>query len=264
MVRLYGRDGRTRVIRRGRSHSDAPINLAIESRKVLFPHTDVPVPSEVRVIAAPNGTHPLTLTLSRRGRGNGQTAIGPLLAIHKHFLKEGGHTMKTFVALASVVFLAATALAEPQRVTLEGGTTEARWSLKELNPELPSDWSEFEFVTIELKSTTAQRFELRLFTPLGVRKVRMQPFQGAWIRAALPLAFFEKRSQEGHDLASLGNKSRAAYWVGLTGSIGPLTHVEAIGVGMENPIGADDRNPFGASRQAIARRCGARAQAVGR
>ena len=54
----------------------------------------------------------------------------------------------------------------------------------------------------------------------------------------MPLAYFEKRNQEGHDLASLGNKSRAAYWVGLTGSIGPLTHVEAIGVGMENPIGS--------------------------
>ena len=146
--------------------------------------------------------------------------------------------MKTVIAFASVVFVAVTALAEPQRITMDGGTTEARWSLKELNPELPSDWSEFDFLTIEMKSTTAQRFELRLFTPLGVRKVRMQPFQGAWIRAALPLAFFEKRNHEGHDLASLGNKSRAAYWVGLTGSIGPLTHVEAIGVGMENPIGA--------------------------
>jgi len=146
--------------------------------------------------------------------------------------------MKTVIAFASVVFVAVTALAEPQRVTMEGGTTEARWSLKELNPELPSDWSGFDFLTLEMKSTTAQRFELRLFTPLGVRKVRMQPFQGAWIRAALPLAYFEKRNQEGHDLASLGNKSRAAYWVGLTGSIGALTHVESISVGMENPIGA--------------------------
>jgi hypothetical protein len=146
--------------------------------------------------------------------------------------------MKTLIAMASVLLVAVIASAESQRVTMDGGTSEAHWSLKELNPELPSDWSEFEFLTIEMKSTTAQRFELRLFTPLGVRKVRMQPFQGAWIRAALPLAFFEKRNQEGHDLASLGNKSRAAYWVGLTGSIGPLTHVEAIGVGMENPIGA--------------------------
>src|SRR6185295_16287389 len=82
--------------------------------------------------------------------------------------------------------------------------SEYRWQLDELNSDLPHDWSGYGYLTLEIKSSTAQRFELRIFTKAGVRKVRLQPFAGAWIRAALPLAYFEKRDQQGFDLASLG------------------------------------------------------------
>ncbi len=146
--------------------------------------------------------------------------------------------MKALWATALCITLVNAAVAEPQSAKLASDSTSARWSLKELNADLPSDWSDYEFLTIEFRSSTAQRFEFRIFTTSGVRKVRLQPFSGAWIRAALPLVYFQKRDQQGFDLASLSNKSRAGYFINLSGPLGPLTNVEAIGVAMENPIGS--------------------------
>jgi hypothetical protein len=138
-----------------------------------------------------------------------------------------------------VLFLAAfAASAETKVATFNGASTEFKWNLNALNPDLPSDWSGYEFLTLELRSSTAQRFELRLHTTNGVLRMRLLPFQGAWIRAAIPLAYLRKPDRQGFDLASLGNKSRAACWINLLNSYGALNAVEAIGVAMEDPIGS--------------------------
>jgi hypothetical protein len=141
--------------------------------------------------------------------------------------------------LALLLLLAfSVSAAEPWKATFTPDHLEAKWSLKELNPKLSPNWSDYKFLTLELRSSTPQRFELRLFTTNGVRHVRLHPFAGAWIRAALPLAYFEHPDRQGFDLASLGNKSRAAYWINLLGNYGPLDSVEAIGLAMQNPIGS--------------------------
>jgi hypothetical protein len=128
--------------------------------------------------------------------------------------------------------------AEPKRATFDGSVSEFKWTLKDLNPDLPSDWSPYQFLTLELRSSTAQRFELRIHTTNGLRHVRLHPFAGAWIRAAIPLTYFQRPDRQGFDLASLGNKSRASYWINLMGGYGPVNAVEAIGMAMENPIGS--------------------------
>ena len=65
--------------------------------------------------------------------------------------------------------------------------SEHKWALKELNPELPADWSSFKFLVMEVKASTAQRFLLRLYTAGGVRALRFHQFGGGvWIRAAVP------------------------------------------------------------------------------
>jgi len=135
-------------------------------------------------------------------------------------------------------FLAVNLAAAPVKATFDGSAPETHWALKDVNPDLPSDWTGYEFLTLELRSSTSQRFELRVITTNGLRHVRLQPFQGAWIRAAVPLAYFRKPDRQGFDLASLGNKSRAAYWIGLMGSYGPLDSVQSIGVAMSDPIGS--------------------------
>ena len=39
------------------------------------------------------------------------------------------------------------------RVVFDGVTAEHRWSLKEFNPELPADWTSYNFLVLKLKGT---------------------------------------------------------------------------------------------------------------
>ena len=146
--------------------------------------------------------------------------------------------MKPCCFFLLLVFVAGSSLGEVKTAKFDNDTTEAKWSLKELGGDLPSDWSAYSYLTLELRSSTAQRFELRLYTTNGMRHIGLLPFQGAWIRAAIPLAYFQKPDRQGFDLASLGNKSRAAYWINLMGGYGPVDSVQAIGLAMREPLGA--------------------------
>jgi hypothetical protein len=146
--------------------------------------------------------------------------------------------MKHLLLVLSLAFASSVTSAEIKTAAFGETNSEVKWSLKELYPDLPSDWSAYSYLTLELKSSTAQRFELRVFTADGVRHVGVLPFQGAWIRAAVPLAYFQRPDQQGFDLASLGNKSRASYWLNLMGGYGPVDSVQAIGLAMRDPLGS--------------------------
>jgi len=126
---------------------------------------------------------------------------------------------------------------QTKRVVFEDSASEHKWALKELNPDLPRDWSTYDYLVMELRASSTQRFELHIHTTDGIRKVRIHPFQGAWIRASVPLKYFKRPESEGFDLASLGNKPRNTFWINLLGSYGPLNEVKALGVAMTEPIG---------------------------
>jgi hypothetical protein len=153
-----------------------------------------------------------------------------------------GEKVKSVQKFLVIVFVALSATPgsaqnfKPQSLTFDASQTEHKIPVAELN--LPGDWSAYQFLTLELRASTAQRFELRVFTTNGTRRVRIHPFANAWIRAAIPLAFFEHPASGGFDLASVGNKSRAAYWINLMGGYGPVNAVQALGVAMDNPIGS--------------------------
>ena len=61
-------------------------------------------------------------------------------------------------------------------VKFEGSYTEKKWSIKELNPEITTDWSSSGFLTFEVNSSTTQRFELRLYDANGIRILEILPF----------------------------------------------------------------------------------------
>jgi hypothetical protein len=120
----------------------------------------------------------------------------------------------------------------------EWPVSEHKWALKELNPDLPSDWSTFKFLVMEVKASTAQRFLLRLYTADGVRALRFHQFGGGiWIRAAVPLAYFQSQSQEGQDLAAVFNKSRNPFWMAVVGPFGSINAVQSLAVAMVAPVG---------------------------
>ncbi len=129
------------------------------------------------------------------------------------------------------------AAAETRTVTLDGTTAEQKWPLKELSPDLPADWSGFDYLVLEFRCSTPQRFQLRLYTADGNRNAGINAFPGAWIRAALPLSIFTQQSRSGSDMASVSNRSRPSYYLNLNGPYGPLTSVQAIGIVMQVPLG---------------------------
>ena len=127
---------------------------------------------------------------------------------------------------------------EPKLVKFEGTWYARNWAIKELNPEMPADWSSSVFLTLEIKSSTTQRFELRLHDAEGTRKLEILPFQGVWIRASIPLIHFQKMNTEGMDQASIWKTPRPGYWIGFTGDVGSINRIDSLGVAMSLPIGS--------------------------
>jgi hypothetical protein len=120
----------------------------------------------------------------------------------------------------------------------EWPVSEHRWTLRELSADLPSDWSKYRFLVMDLRSSTPQRFLLRLYTAGGMRAMRFHQFGGGvWVRAAVPLAYFQSQSQEGQDLAAVFNKSRNPFWMAVVGPFGSIDKVEALAVAMVAPVG---------------------------
>jgi hypothetical protein len=122
-------------------------------------------------------------------------------------------------------------------VKFEGKTFEQKWAIRDLNPDLPSDWSAFEFFTFEMNASSTQRFFINLYDSSGMRRLRILPFQGAWVRASIPLMNFEKECRVGNDMAAIGQKGMPGFGLGFTGSVGPISHVDLLNL-MEEPIGS--------------------------
>jgi hypothetical protein len=146
-----------------------------------------------------------------------------------------------FVSLAVSVFVyglaVSSAQSASQRVVFEGATSEQKWNLKELNPDLPADWTGYNFLVLELKASSPQRFSLVLHSADRTQRRQMQPLPNVWIRAAVPLQYYREPNRSGHDLASVGKVPRHSFWISTGGTYGPLNAVTAIGVSMEQPLG---------------------------
>lgn len=123
-----------------------------------------------------------------------------------------------------------------KRVTFERTATEFKWSLAEFDSTLPTDWTPYEFLVLELRASSPQYFNLRLFNGEVARTARINPFAGAWIRAAVPLAYYKRSQQSGFDMASMGNKPRTSFWMGVGRPPGPLDNVTGISVQMSAPV----------------------------
>jgi hypothetical protein len=109
--------------------------------------------------------------------------------------------------------------------------------LKDLAPNLPSDWTGYDFLVLEMKASSPQRFFLTFYSGDRVQQRQMHPLANVWIRAAVPLQFYRQPNRTGFDLASVGKVARNSFWIGTGGVYGPLNAVEAIGVTMQAPLG---------------------------
>jgi hypothetical protein len=140
-------------------------------------------------------------------------------------------------ALAIGTAPAGFAQSQPRRVVFDGVKSEHKWTLKALDPALPSDWSASNFLALEMRTSTPQRFSLWLYTASGPRRIMLQPFgENLWLRASIPLQYFKGRDQSGYDLASTNNRRTNSFWMSVWGPFGDLKNVQSLGFTMDYPI----------------------------
>jgi hypothetical protein len=146
---------------------------------------------------------------------------------------------KMMLALAAGLLIVAgdvRSAAGPRKLVFAGVLCEHRLAVKDIEPSMPSDWTGYTHLVMEMRTSTPQRFGLWVYTTEGPRRIEMQPFgQNVWLRASVPLRYFKGMDQSGADLASTNNRRTNSYWMGIWGPYGDLTSVESIGFAMEYP-----------------------------
>lgn len=111
-------------------------------------------------------------------------------------------------------------------------------ALKDINPELPSDWDDYNYVVLEFKITTSQRFQLGFTTDWGYNELRVMSYvPNAWNRLVIPLKYYTMPPDAAFDLAATNNKPRYMGWINLGGKRGPMHGVDSVGVRMRRAIG---------------------------
>jgi len=149
---------------------------------------------------------------------------------------NASRTLSGLIAGLTLVLRATSATAS-QRVEFTGATSDHKWELSALNPDLPADWTGYSHLVLELKASSPQRFSLVLYSGTRSQRRQVQPLPNVWIRAAVPLQYYRQPNRAGHDLASVGKVPRESFWISTGGTYGPLDAVTALGVAMQQPLG---------------------------
>jgi hypothetical protein len=133
----------------------------------------------------------------------------------------------------------APAASEVKTMTFNQPVSTYSFSLKELNPALPADWTGYDFLVLEFRASSSERFELGLQTATQLISKRIHPFPNVWVRAAIPLRFYRDGLGNGSDLAATVNQPRNSYWINIeSGGHGPLTAVQGLSFVMRFPTGS--------------------------
>ena len=113
-----------------------------------------------------------------------------------------------------------------------------KFAIRDINPDLPRNWDEYNFVVLEFKITTSQRFQVGFTTDYGYNELRVMSYlPNAWNKLAIPLRFYRNLPDARFDLARTFNQPRTTGWINLGGHRGELHGVDSIGIRMRVPIG---------------------------
>ena len=113
-----------------------------------------------------------------------------------------------------------------------------KFAVRDISPDLPLNWDAFDFVVIEFRITTSQRFHVGFTTDNGYNELRVMSYvPNAWNKLAIPLKFYRRLPDARIDLAATYNQPRYSGWVNLGGKRGELHGVDSIGIRMRVPIG---------------------------
>lgn len=112
------------------------------------------------------------------------------------------------------------------------------FSLDELGIKGVDDWEGYDYMVLEIRSSTAQRFLLGIDTEGGLHEKRTHVLPKAWVRLCIPLEYYREKPKPAGDLAATVNKPQNG--VGFQhiegGSVGPLTGVKGLGIRYYTPL----------------------------
>lgn len=112
-----------------------------------------------------------------------------------------------------------------------------KFAIRDITPGLPSNWDDYNFVVLEFKITTSQRFHIGFTTETGYNELRVMSYTpNGWNKLAIPLKFYRRLPDAALDLAATYNQPRYTGWINLGGKRGPLRGVDSIGIRMNVPI----------------------------
>jgi len=113
-----------------------------------------------------------------------------------------------------------------------------KFAIKDITPGLPTNWDDYNYVVLEFRITTSQRFNIGFTTDSGYNELRVMSYvPTAWNKLAIPLKFFRQMPDANIDLAATYNQPRYTGWINLGGKRGALHGVDSIGIRMRVPIG---------------------------
>jgi hypothetical protein len=112
-----------------------------------------------------------------------------------------------------------------------------KFAIRDINPNLPLNWDEYNYVVLEYRITTAQRFQVGFTTDYGYNELRVMSYlPNGWNKLAIPLKFYRRLPDARIDLAATFNQPRYTGWINLGGKRGELHGVDSIGFRMRVPI----------------------------
>ena len=144
-----------------------------------------------------------------------------------------------FFLLLMLAFSAVLSKAETFTIRFDSSKTKsgAKIALKDLNPELPTDWTGYNFVGVEIRVSTSQRYLLGFTTDHGYDELMLHSYvPGKWNRFVIPLVYLTQLPASSHDMASMYNKPRQTGWINIGGNYGPMTGVDSIGIRQYRPL----------------------------
>ena len=114
-----------------------------------------------------------------------------------------------------------------------------KFAIRDISPGLPANWDGYNYVVLEYKITSAQRFYVGFNTDEGYNELRIMNYTAnGWNKMAIPLVFYRELPAANIDLAATYNQPRYTGWVNLGGKRGALHGVDSIGIRMRVPIGS--------------------------
>lgn len=112
-----------------------------------------------------------------------------------------------------------------------------KFAIRDISPGLPTNWDGYNFVVLEFRITTPQRFQVGFTTETGYNELRVMSYTAnGWNKLAIPLRFYRALPDAANDLAATFNQPRYTGWINLGGKRGPLKGVDSIGIRMNVPI----------------------------